>query len=97
MSATPKLQLTIPVDFHLFFDEDGYLLTQAFTGLDEGQWYHTSIYALVKEVIDEWSDEDGKVRNALGLDNLFNINKELKEAIDLIHEVIDDEGMEDGS
>lgn len=97
MSVTPKISMNIPIEIYMSFDDDGYLLMQAYSAnqCETTDLDLISVYSLVKDVVDDYADDDGIVRNVWGLEQLYAINKELKDAIDLIHEVIDDEGMED--
>jgi len=50
----------------------------------------TAISKLVQEAVDILADEDGIVRHQDGLEIMYMINSELKDAINFLHEHIDD-------
>jgi hypothetical protein len=88
------MNVTIKTDSSVYLDHDGYIVSECYftEGVSEDPIMVTTnaISQLVKEVVDILADEDGIVRQPNSLDIMYMINSELKEAIDLLHNHLDD-------
>lgn len=88
------MNVTIKTDSSVYLDHDGYIVSECYfaNGVSEDPIMVTTnaISQLVKEVVEILADEDGIVRQPNSLEIMYMINSELKEAIDFLHNHIDD-------
>jgi hypothetical protein len=88
------MNVTIKTDSSVYLDHDGYIVSECYftEGVSEDpiMVVTTAISKLVQEAVDILADEDGIVRHQDGLEIMYMINSELKDAINFLHEHIDD-------
>jgi hypothetical protein len=88
------MSVTLELEQEIYFDEDGFIVAETYGP----KWFSCeplssnvkAFYTMTKEVIDAYVNDDGIVTNEEGLKILYNLAAELKQAVDLIHEHIDD-------
>lgn len=86
--------ISLEVKMETYLDEDGHVVS----AVHAPTWFSEdalcseikSIYAMIHEAVDVCADNDGIVRDPDALGWLYSISAELKEALELIHERIDD-------
>jgi ubiquinone biosynthesis protein UbiJ len=88
------MNVTFKTDSSVYLDEDGHIVAECYfdSSVSEDP-VMVAIHAfsqLVKETAELLGDEDGIVRNSEALDIMYNIASELKDALDLLHNHIDD-------
>jgi len=88
------MNVTIKTDSSVYLDRDGHIVSECYfaEGISEDpiMVVTTAISKLVQEAVDILADEDGIVRHQDGLEIMYMINSELKDAINFLHEHIDD-------
>lgn len=88
------MNVTIKTDSSVYLDQDGYIVSECYfgNGVSEDPIMSAThaISQLVQEAVEVWSDQDGIVRHPDGLEIMYMINTELKDAIDFLHNHIDD-------
>jgi hypothetical protein len=88
------MNVTIKTDSSVYLDRDGYIVSECYfdanVSEDPIMVTVTAISKLVQQAVAMWDDEDGIVRHQDGLEMMYMINSELKDAIDFLHNHIDD-------
>jgi hypothetical protein len=88
------MNVTFKTDSSVYLDEDGHIVAECYfdPSVSEDP-VMVAIHAfsqLVEEAVDTWADDDGIVTNSKGLHIMYNIAAELKEALEVLYNHIDD-------
>ena len=88
------MNVTFKTDSSVYLDEDGHIVAECYfdpsVSEDPVMVAIHSFSQLVEEAVYTWADDDGLVTNREGLDIMYNIAAELKEALEVLHNHIDD-------